>query len=184
MKFKDYFLLQESYTNIFLPQEKQKWKDQVWDIIQKSYKPLGGIQGSGFESPENMVEKLPMWKIYLSGGKLSAVVLYKDKGGRKLVALGTNGTPQSKKALVDILKNEFGRSYGEISGPLLGFVKKYLPEIVSKYAFTFDQAKEIAARNGDEIFPVSDSVHEYLREINGKMHQKLMLGTTGKSISL
>jgi hypothetical protein len=182
MNFEDYFILQEAYTNIFSPQDKQKWKDVVWEIIQKSYRPIGGIKGSGFESPDDMVNKLPMWKIFVSGGKVRAVVLYKDKGGRKLVAIGTDGSNQSKKAIVDILKIEFSRSYSEISGPLLSFIKRYLPDVVNTYGIPFEQAKEIALRNGDHIEPVQDSEFEYLREINRQMLRKMMIGTIGKSI--
>jgi hypothetical protein len=29
---------------------KQKYMDQVWDILQQSYAPIGGIKGKGFES--------------------------------------------------------------------------------------------------------------------------------------
>jgi len=180
VNFKDYFIINESYTNVFTPQDKQKWKNEVWEIIQKSYKPIGGIQGGGFASPDDMVDKIPMWKIFISGGVVRAVVLYKDKGGRKLVALGTDGSRQSRKALVDILKVEFSRTYGEVSGPLLGFIKKYLPDVITTYGIPFEQAKEIAARNGDHIEQASDSDYEYLRELNSKMHQKMMIGTIGK----
>ena len=40
---------------------KEKYKDQVWAILQRSYQSIGGIQGKGFESADDMM-KLPMWK--------------------------------------------------------------------------------------------------------------------------
>jgi hypothetical protein len=151
-------------------------------MVQNAYRPLGGIQGSGFESVDDMVAKIPMWKLSVKQGKLRAVVLYKDKNGRKLVAVATDNSPAGKRNLVEILKIEFQRSYSEISGPLLKFVKRNLPELIDEFGFTFDQAREISTMNGDTIEPVDDSNMEYIRNIHGEPHRKLMLGTTGKKI--
>lgn len=42
--------LNENYKNFIGPQsipQREKWIDQAWDIVQKSYAPIGGIKGSG-----------------------------------------------------------------------------------------------------------------------------------------
>ena len=86
--------LQEGFTNL-LPHHgelKRKHVDAVWDMLQHSYAKIGGIHGSGFSSKEDMIAKIPMWKIGKTGGRVNSVVLYKDKEGRKSVAAGTDGS--------------------------------------------------------------------------------------------
>lgn len=184
MTFGQYYRLftESSYKNLFDVDEKQVWKNEVWEMVQNTYRPLGGIQGSGFESVDDMVMNIPMWKIFIKNGKMRAAVLYKDKNGRKLVAVATDNSKEGKNALLDILKIEFTRAYGEISGPLLKFVKRNLPEVLDLYAFTFDQAQVIAHKNGHTITPVEDSEYEYIRVIKNEPHRKIMLGTMGKKI--
>lgn len=61
--------LTESYINLFKEQEKEKYVDEVWDLIQTSYKPIGGIHGSGFKSKDDMIKNIPFWKLVKRGGK-------------------------------------------------------------------------------------------------------------------
>lgn len=183
MTFRQYYrLIVESYQNLFDVDEKQVWKNEVWSMVQNTYRPLGGIRGSGFESIDDMVTRIPMWKICVKNGKMRAVILYKDKNGRKVVAVATDGSKEGKSALLEILEVEFSRSYGEISGPLLKFVKRNLPEVLDIYAFPFAEAEIIANKNGHSITPVDGSDYEYIRLIDGEPHRKIMLGTMGKRI--
>ena len=68
-------------------------------MLQKSYAYIGGIKGSGFENPDNMVNKIKMWKIVKKNGKILAGIMYKDKNYRKAVAVFTDGTKEGKKRL-------------------------------------------------------------------------------------
>jgi hypothetical protein len=54
------FILLETYVNLFEPDKKWKYAQQVWDILQNSYKNAGGLKGSGFESIESMVKNIPV----------------------------------------------------------------------------------------------------------------------------
>lgn len=86
--------LNENYKNFILNKDmKEKYKNEVWDLIQDSYSAIGGIKGSGFSSPDDMIENIPFWKVYTKNNKVLMVVLYKEKSGRKLVALGIDGSP-------------------------------------------------------------------------------------------
>jgi hypothetical protein len=72
--------LNEGFLNL-LPSDKDKKQehaDVVWNMLQKAYAKVGGIQGSGFESKEDMIAKIPFWKIGRSKGQPNSVVLYKD----------------------------------------------------------------------------------------------------------
>lgn len=89
MKFVEFLQgeLNERFINA-LPNDddiKQKFADQVWDVLQYSYRELGGLKGSGFNSKEDMIKNIPFWKMVTKNGVVHAVVMYKDRGGRKSV---------------------------------------------------------------------------------------------------
>lgn len=44
--------------------------------------------------------------------KVLAVAMYKDKEGRKLIAIGTDGSQEAKKKIAEIMRNDLDRSYG------------------------------------------------------------------------
>lgn len=193
----------ESVRNLIgADEDKKKYADSVWDILQKSYAPIGGIKGSGFESKLSMIQSIPFWKLYFKNSRLVAVAMYKDNQGRKGVAYGTDGTAVGKTALADIFKNDFGRSYEELSGSAFSFVMKNVP----KYAlmpYFISPSKIAKILSGDKIIlPTQEYVNDnlsksdqgmwnryqelhdffYVREIGGKPHLKIAIGTEGKSI--
>ena len=124
------FILLETYLNIFSSVEKKKYVDDVWDILQKSYQSIGGIKGNGFENKETFISKLPFWKLLRKDGTIVAAIIYRDKEGRKIVAVATDGSKEGKAGLIKMFKEELElkRSYFEISGPLL----KYLYNTLNK----------------------------------------------------
>ena len=109
ISFKEYYnLLFEGYVNLIGDgsiDQRQKYADQVWNILQQAYERMGGIKGSGFNSKEDMIQNIPFWKLFVRNGEVLVVMMYKDKNGRKGVALGTNNTPESKMILKKILNN-------------------------------------------------------------------------------
>lgn len=165
---------------------KQKYADQVWDILQSSYSGVGGLHGAGFDSKEDMVEKIPFWKIVTRDGRVVAVWLYKDKLGRKAVAGGTDGTKEGKKAIKDISGEELktNRAYTEVSGPMLAMMFKSNQDFVSK-CVPYDRVKRMA---GEEIRRPQSSDPEmvkypelrkffYQRFIGKQWYTKCMVGT-------
>lgn len=150
-------LLNETYKNFIgtdddTLEKKRKWADEVWDMLQRSYKKLGGIKGSGFNSKEDMIKNIPFWKLYLKSGELKMVVMYKDKGGRKLVAMGTDGSDHAKDVLANNLTHEMKRSFGEKSGPSLGFTMKKVPfEIIQQFLLTPEEAQQVLGRDKEVI---------------------------------
>ncbi len=190
--------LNENYKNFIGPDsipQREKWVDQAWDILQKSYAAIGGIKGSGFGSKQDMITKLPFWKIYTKGDKLVAAAFYKDKGGRKSVAIATDGSDLGKKIVGDIFKASLGVSYGEKSGPALATMMKTVPwEELQTFLFTPAQLSKIS---GEQIMTVAEYGPEkldkkdkftydkfpklrpyfYVRELDGEMHLKAAMGT-------
>ena len=177
-------VINESIKNLFELDYalKNKYKQQVWDILQSSYATQGGIKGSGFSSADDMLN-IPFWKLNVVNDEVLAVVMYKfkeagtvDTDVRKLVALGTKFDITRKseisKKLYDIMKNEFGRSLFEVSGLAEGYMKKNFPELFSKFKISFDKAEQIM--NDDELRKVND--YRYERKIGDVRYEKVLLG--------
>lgn len=179
---------------------KEKYKTAVWDILQSSYKDIGGIKGNGFGTPEDML-KIPMWKMGIRDGNLHAVVMYKDKGGRKSVACGSDGSSEGKWFIADIFKAELKRSYGEKSKSALGLTMK-LTEWPALKHFTIKPVDVQKMTPKDKITPLKsmdksewpkDAVktierypqlleYGYFRMFNGEPIFKVMFGKPGLNI--
>ncbi len=199
-------IITERYVNAvgFGPeaqQVKQRYLDQVWDILQKSYAPIGGIKGKGFETKESMLD-LPMWKMGIRDGRVRAVIMYKDKNGRKSVAMGTDGSDEGNWFINDIFKNELSRSYGEKSKAALGKMMKTYPfDVLEPFLVSPDRVAEMNPQ--DRVIPIkqvpkqdwpADAVmtlnkypqlidYGYLRDITPETTLfKVMVGTPGKTI--
>ena len=201
LSFKSY--LSENYKNFIGPssvEARRKWADQAWDILQKSYEPIGGIKGSGFKSKEDMIQNIPFWKLYTKNDKVVAAAFYKDKGGRKSVAIATDGSDLGKKIVGDIFKASLGVSYGEKSGPALATMMKSVPwDELQNFLFTPTQLAKIS---GEKIMTVAEFGPEnlddkdkftydkfpklrpyfYVRELGGETHLKAAMGTPNLSI--
>jgi hypothetical protein len=180
--FNEYRELNEVFHN-FLPKDIEKKKahsKEVFDLVQKSYSDQGGIKGSGFSSPDDMVKNIPMWKVAKKDGKITSVALYKDTHGKKHA-----GEMMSS----DLRHN---RSHMEISGKSLSFLKKTTD--ITPHLHTFDSAKKFHKSRGDEIFRPSDDDkevvrhpelkdHMYSRMLGGQLHTKVMMGYLGNHIT-
>lgn len=195
LTFTQYRELSESFHN-FLPSHQDKkhaHAQEVFDLVQNSYADQGGIHGTGFASPDDMVQNLPMWKLSKRDGKVNAAALYKDSYGRKRVAISTDGTPEGRKAAGDIVMNDLKqqRAHLEVSGKSLSFLKKLMP--ISDHLYTFDSAQKFHAGRGETIDRPSDTDPEvlrhpdlkdnlYTRKIGSHKHTKVMLGQIGNKI--
>ena len=153
--------------------------DEVWNILQRTYAPLGGIKGSGFSSKEEMIEKIPFWKLIRKNDRIVAVQLYKDANGRKFVAAGTDGSAEGKELLKKVLSDELrlGRAYGEVSENVLIALTRVMGEaemdtfIVNPEEVEKIIQKPISFTQGDKF---------YLRDINGHMERKYLIGKQRK----
>ena len=177
-------VLNEGFANLFIrdKDKRQEIADEVYQMFQKAYKPIGGLLTNGFQSPKAMVDKIPFWKIAKTKGKIVAAIMYKDKGGRKSVAASTDGSIEGKKRLKEMLKQEFTRSFGEKSGPILRFVKKAYPDLVKKYAIPAKDVAGILNAKEGEIELIKGEKYTYVHNFHGTKIEKMMLGTPGKTI--
>jgi hypothetical protein len=196
LTFPEYRKICESFHN-FLPSDVEKKKahaDELFGLVQKSYADQGGIKGSGFNSPDDMVKNIPMWKLSKKDGKINAAGLYKDSSGRKRVATSTDGSDAGRKAAADIVVNDLkqNRSHQEVSGKSLSFLKKLMP--IKDHLHSYESAEKFHASRGDTISKPADDdkevlrhpelkEHMYSRVIGGHTHTKVMIGTMGNKIT-
>ncbi len=189
-------LLNEHYVNI-LPHDEElrkKHLPELHDMLHKAYASEGGMKGSGFSSVEDMHKNIPMIKFNRQDGKINAAAFYKDKHGRKRVAMATDQTPEGKTAMGKIMKSDLEqhRSYGEMSKKALSFLHKHLhADDIKSMAIHPDKIRELS--KGEEIRPVSHDDpeverhphlkdHFYQRKIGDHFETKVALGTLGKRI--
>jgi hypothetical protein len=171
---------------------KEKHKHEVHALVQKAYEKIGGIRGSGFESPDHMVKHLPMWKIHKHKGKIVAASFYKDKHGRKGVAVASDGSTEGKNALGKMMHGDIHhkRSWSEKSGAALSFTKKQFGGNIKEHAIPFDKVKHLhdeelrrPSHDDPEIVRHPElKDHFYQRKIQGHWHTKVALGTPHNEI--
>lgn len=191
--------LNENYKNFILNKDmKEKYKNEVWDLIQDSYSAIGGIKGSGFSSPDDMIKNIPFWKVYTKNNKVLMVVLYKEKSGRKLVALGIDGSPLQKTMLVKVIIQSPKNSFMELQSNLLQFTYKNIGhDIFTNFIISKDDIQNLLNKPVEEVdldkldtndkqtYKKFPQLHEYfyMRDINGEKKLKLALGTPNKNIT-
>jgi hypothetical protein len=190
--------LNENYKNFIGPDSTDRrrvWADQVWDILQKSYAPIDGIKGSGFNTKEDMIQNIPFWKLYTKNDKVVAAAFYKDKNGRKSVAIATDGSDLGRKIVGDIFKASLGVSYGEKSGRALATMVNSIPwETLSNFLLKPDVVSKLMKKNltpvdeyGKNNLDSEDQFtydkfpqlrpYMYVRKLDGKPKLKVAIGT-------
>ena len=188
--------LQERFINLLHDDpRKHQYAHEVHGMLQKAYEKIGGIHGSGFRSPEDMVKNIPMWKLHRKGGKIRGAVLYKDTNGRKSVATATDGSEEGKKGVAEIYRDDVlrGRAYGERSASALSFTKKVVgAEHLKKHIIPYHHVQKTLGDDTEIRRPPHDDPeiqrhpefkdHFYQRQIGGHWHTKLMFGTPGKNL--
>ena len=176
----------ETFDNFFPTdvEQREKYGDRLYDMLQKAYEPIGGLKGAGFNSPQDMIDNIPMWKVFRRGNDIKAAMFYKDKGGRKRVAVAPDGTMEGKRMLGKMLNDEYAtnRAYAEISGNSLRFHKAILGEdILNDITIPAQQAVEHLKLSPDQYQIINK--YEYARQLSDSMVPKRMIGTLGKHIT-
>jgi hypothetical protein len=163
-----YQQLIERVINLFDPEEKEKYSDEVWNILQSSYAKIGGFKSAA--NIEELTQKTNLWKLIKRDGVITAVGIYKDSLGRKSIASGTNGSDQGKRDYL-MIKNEdmkFKRAWAEVSGPaekmLIRGGAKPIPNTLA------------GALTGKDITELNPDGFHYTRRIAGEQHEKAIYG--------
>lgn len=188
-------LICEHFVTLFHnnQKEKEEYIDEVWDMLQQAYKPIGGFKTA--DTKEELMYKADIWKLVRRNGKITACKLYTSKkgGGRKSIAGAstTDGKQDLFKIVEEDVKMVDREVWAEVSSAMeylmTKYGAKYIPiEIVEKIL----KGKELN-HNGDdyhanskdcERIPYKPGYH-YIRNIGGKPYRKGMVGNLPKSIT-
>ncbi len=195
--------LNENVKNLLIKdmELKKKYSLEVWSILQEAYSSIGGLKGSGFNSVDDMIENIPFWKLIMKDSIVHGVVMYKDSGGRKAVALGAlKGSSYGITMIKSIFKDTFKVSFGELSKAALNMALKSVPyHIVRQLIHTPESAEKILGKETTPIKDIpkdewpSDAIvtikkfpwlldYGYLRILKGKPYFKVLIGKEGLQI--
>jgi hypothetical protein len=158
----------ESIVNIWDDDEKRRIADEVWNILVSSYANIGGFRSAS--SPKELIDKSGLWKIVTRHGNITAVSIYKNRLGRKNIALGSDGTMKGKLDLKMIMKDDIKlhRIWAEVSGA---------PEhIMKRLGAIPNKAKYAAALTKKHILSYNEDNYHYTRLIMGNPHEKIIYG--------
>lgn len=184
----EYTILSERYVSLIgNDPRKDKYKNQVHELIQDAYKKIGVPED--WKTPDSCVHNAEYWKLNIVDGHVRSVNLYKDSNGRKRIASASDGTKEGKTAMLGNPDKEFDRSYVEISGGALAFLMRNHPQIAMKWVIPIEKVKEHL--KGKEIHAADQAsmewkkypqLHPYLysRSIGSLgNHTKVMFGSAG-----
>lgn len=161
-------ILFEHFVNLFSPEQKEKYKDIVWDILQTSYANKGGFKSAA--SADELVHTPGLWKLSRRNDKIVSVAIYKDRLGRKAIAFGTDQSDGGKKDFFNLANADlkFDRMWTEASGRIeSALIRSGAKMIPSKYA---------SILTGKEILKYNPDGHHYTRLIQGTPEEKAMFG--------
>lgn len=174
--------LEEKFLNPGFNPDHEKYRElhrqDIHDILRNSYSKLGGYAGmkSGSDEESKTIHddiSNSHIKAVRRNGKISAVVLYKAKKGRKIVAAGTDKSDQGSKDFINIMKEDFKTQadarnvWGEFSGPMQHIIKNKI------------KAPVVSPRSASELTGKETKVlrrNRYKRTIGGKRMTKMILG--------
>ena len=177
--FKDY--INEHVLSIGLNPKHEKhragYENEMHDVLKKSYSSVeGGYSGAGAGTKEesdairsDIRNSNHVIKAVRRGDKITSVSIYKKHHGRKMIALGTDGSNQGKmdvkKTMQDDHKDK--RSWAEVSGAPEAIKRKIgFPVVPSS------RAKELTGKS--DVRPVDKE--RYVRKIGGHDHEKVIMG--------
>jgi hypothetical protein len=178
-------LLTERILNLHTPEERAKYADQVWDLLQKAYQKAGGFKSA--VNKEELINNPGYWKVVKRGDNITAVNLYRkipQTNTFKIYASGSQAeldpdkqeyraTEQGKRDYINIKKADVTqkRSWAEVSGSPEAFAKRLgAKPIPNKFA---------AYLTGKEILELNPDGYHYTRLIQGEPYEKAMYGFVG-----
>lgn len=157
---------------------REKHRQEIHDIIHSSYKSIDGYRGhaSGSTQESDAIHHditHSMIKAVKRDGRITAVQLYKHRHGRKIIAAGTDGTPQGKSDFIKINSDDHTqkRAWGEVSGKVEHLMKKAGHPAVSNKHASHLTGKPVGIHDDGEHYNRMIGDHEHTKTILG--HPKI-----------
>ena len=170
--------LTEHYVNVDTSSDKDliaRYKDQVYELLQKAYAPIGGIHG--LRNGNELVTESDFWKIDRTNDVINAVAIYTFKrGGRKLQYAGSNGTDYGKQRLFKIIQDDIRlidrSAWAEVSDALEHtYLKNGATPLPIEAVRALMSDKEIY-----ELTPEDIKGYEGRNKVNDGFHYKRIIG--------
>ena len=184
LSLQEFIDLQEHVLSIGINPSHEKYREkhrqEMHDMIHKSYAAIGGYAGHETGSDKeseaiyNDIDN-SLIKAVKRNGKLTAINLYKKQHGRKSIASATDGSDQGKEDFKKskLEDHEQRRAWGEVSGAPEHIQRKMGVPIVSN-----KRARELLNKDVD----LDDDGEHYSRKIGGHVHRKVIMGHPKKEI--
>lgn len=180
MRYREFLV--ERVINLHTFDEKLPYADQVWDMLQRSYKKIGGFKSA--DSPRDLANDPGYWKLVRRNGKITALGIYKKSPATKnfktiASATETELNPETgeykatERGLKDYNKIKIEdirakRSWAEVSGPAEKLmIRSGATPIDNKYAELL---------TGKKILDLDSDGFHYTRLIQGEPHRKIIVG--------
>jgi hypothetical protein len=156
----------EHIVNLFSADEKKKYVDVVWDILERTYAPIGG---SNLGSKNLLMQDSSIWKLVRKNDSIVAVGIYKDKLGRKGIVFGSDGSLEGRRSVVKLMQEDLkmDRSWAEVSGK---------PEEVMLHSGGIPVPNIHAEKlTGKKILSLNPDGFHYTRMIGDTEHEKMIV---------
>lgn len=139
----------ERFETCFTQEDKEQYFDSVKRILTSSYSAIGGLKS--IRDYTDLLNDRYLWKLVRRGDRITACAIYKtEDGGRKISALGTDGSEQGKKDLYMILDEDLRFSnrgmWAEVSGSVEHIINKKINLMDSDNKFGLRIPAEEAVR--------------------------------------
>ena len=153
--------------------ERVFFADEIFEIIEESYKNVKG--GNIYKDVNEMLEDTSEWEFIWADDDIIGVILYKNKFGKKLVALGFKEIDKKikKEALNYLsfyLKSNIKKIWMEVSE---GFKKWLFKNRFDLFVVKGSVVKKLLKNK--HIILLNDGRH-YIREIAGIKKEKIAIG--------
>lgn len=180
MRYKEFLI--ERVINLHTIEDKIKYAEPVWDMLERSYKKIGGFKSAS--SVEELANDPGYWKIVRRGDRITAVTIYKKvpkTKNYKLVASATETvfdpesgnyrtTPQGLSDFKMIRTSDIKtkRSWAEVSGAAEHLLLKAGGKPISNEYAEF--------LTGKKVLELNDDGYHYTRLIQGEPYEKIIVG--------
>ena len=135
------YLIESAFHNLFYTEDKERYADEVWKILNDSYAYIGGFKT--YKDKTDMINKSFMWKLNILGNEIVTVTIYKkdENGFRKSVASAINRNfldhIKAKRYYTEVKTKDVERCYMEISGKLADMMLNISK--INEYVMPVDQ---------------------------------------------
>lgn len=181
MRHNKRLMLVEHFVNLWGEdvEKKEQLIDEVWDMIDRAYAPIGGPH----KEKEELLGKTYYWKLVRKGGKIVACCIYKAKPGegRKLSLCASDGTQQGKQEMLGMLRTNMQLDRPNTQSAWAEVSEAIEHYIIDKWGVTpipADVAVTILQNigKGDDIVNVNADGYHYTRLIDGEPLEKVLVG--------